>query len=98
MTTPFRRAIFLVLLAAQGCMYVPPSKGGRGLQIGGDGGRRDNRNRSTLGGFGGKVVHDKREPTRLVARDGTSCVVPKKKFDATVPGTTVWCKWFDADR
>lgn len=98
MTTPFRRAIFLVLLAAQGCIYVPASKGGRGLQVGANRGRGKDGAHNTANGFGPKTVHDKRAPTRLVARDGTSCVVPKKKFDATVTGTSVWCTWFDADR
>jgi hypothetical protein len=49
-------------------------------------------------GFGHKPVHGKATPRRLIARDGTSCVVSQKKFDSATVGTSVWCTWFDADR
>ena len=54
---------------------------------------RDNR-----GGFGLKVVQGMSPPTRLIARDGTSCVVSRKKFDSATVGKSVWCPWVDTDR
>ena len=96
--TSVRRAVVLVLASAQGCMYVPASKGGRGIELATDRSRTRNANSDRGGGFGPKVVEGKREPTRLIARDGTSCVVSKKKFDSTILGAPVWCTWFDADR
>jgi len=39
----------------------------------------------------------KEKPTRLVARDGTRCIVSQKKFDSTVLGASVWCIWMDLD-
>ena len=94
------RTVVLVLVAAtQGCMYVPPSKGGRGIELATDRARLNKDDREGRGsGFGPKTVVDKRKPTRLIARDGTSCVVSEKKFEATIPGESVWCTWFDADR
>ena len=77
-------------------MYVPASKGGRGIELATDRARL-NRSESN-GGFAPKVVENKRKPTRLVARDGTSCVVSDKKFNSTEPGESVWCTWFDTDR
>ena len=55
-------------------------------------------NRDARSGFGPKSVQGKMPPTRLIARDGTSCVVSQKKYDSTALGTSVWCTWFDADR
>lgn len=35
---------------------------------------------------------------RLIARDGTTCVVSKKKFHSTQVGMNVWCTWTDPAR
>ena len=98
-TSVICRTVVLTLVAAQGCMYVPASKGGRGIELATDRARL-NRSESNGGGggFAPKVVENKRKPTRLVARDGTSCVVSDKKFNSTEPGESVWCTWFDTDR
>ena len=88
-----------MLVAAQGCMYIPASKGGRGIELATDRARVNKSTRDDrTGGFGPKAVTGKREPTRLIARDGTSCVVSEKKFQSTALGTSIWCTWFDADR
>jgi hypothetical protein len=93
-----RTVLLVLVVATQGCMYVPPSKGGRGIELATDRSRVNKNRDDRAGGFGPKVVTDKRKPTRLVARDGTSCVVSDKKFESTIPGESVWCTWFDADR
>ena len=49
-------------------------------------------------GFGPKSVEGKQPPTRLIARDGTTCVVSEKKYAAAALGTSVWCTWVDTDR
>jgi hypothetical protein len=54
--------------------------------------------RETRSGFGPKSVQGKTPPTRLIARDGTSCTVSEEKYDATALGNSVWCAWFDTDR
>jgi hypothetical protein len=48
--------------------------------------------------FGPKPVVGKQKPSRLLARDGTSCVVSPKKYESTVLGTTVWCGWMETDQ
>jgi hypothetical protein len=48
--------------------------------------------------FGPKPVVGKEKPSRLLARDGTSCVVSPKKYESTILGTTVWCGWMQTDR
>ena len=94
-----RTVVLLFAVAAQGCMYVPASKGGRGIEIAADRSRLHKSDQdSRAGRFGPKVVAERRKPTRLVARDGTSCVVSQKKFDSTIEGESIWCTWFDADR
>jgi hypothetical protein len=98
-TASIRRTVVLMLVAAQGCMYIPASKGGRGIELVTDRSRvNKNTGDNRAGGFGPKAVTGKREPTRLIARDGTSCVVSEKKFQSTALGTSVWCTWFDTDR
>jgi hypothetical protein len=95
----FRRTAVLLLVAAQGCMYIPASKGGRGIELASDRGRvGSSAQESRRTGFEPKTVTGKREPSRLIARDGSSCVVPQKRFQSTTLGTSAWCTWFDTDR
>jgi hypothetical protein len=99
MTSATCRAIgFIALLTSQACVkdyrngrpdLVQPTKGG---------GNKDAPRRGYATGFGSKPVQWKTPPTRLIAQDGTSCVVSKEKFDSATVGTSVWCTWFDADR
>ena len=55
-------------------------------------------NRPLPEGYARKLVHGKENPTLLIARDGTSCTVSKKKFDSTRIGAPVWCSWIDRNR
>ena len=55
-------------------------------------------NRPLVDGLGLKPVHGKEEPATLLARDGTSCTVSKKKFDSTRLGTSAWCAWTEKSR
>ena len=40
-----------------------------------------------------KVVVDKREPVYLVAGDGTSCAVSRKRYEKTRIGDSALCAW-----
>lgn len=44
-------------------------------------------------GFGLKEVVGKQEPARFIARDGTTCLVSRDKYDSTALGAAVWCNW-----
>ena len=46
-----------------------------------------------LSGVGPKIVEGKQRPSRLIARDGTSCLASPKKFRETEIGESVWCSW-----
>lgn len=46
-----------------------------------------------LGPFAGKTVADKQRPNRLVATDGSTCVVSKERFDKVEVGRKVLCAW-----
>ncbi len=88
-----------VLLASTGC-YIDFKRPGGPKVVAGSAPMRGYRpagNKSLVDGLGGKVVEDKKPPTRLIARDGTSCTVSKKKYDSTVLGASVWCTWFRTD-
>ena len=92
-------AAFTGLLAIQGCVRT-----GRGSspnllpKMGLNRGRPTDDNRPLADGVGLKLVHGKQEPATLLARDGTTCGVSKKKFDSTRPGMSVWCAWSDKGR
>ena len=40
-----------------------------------------------------KTVAEKREPSELVATDGTSCLTTARRFENAQPGDRVWCVW-----
>ena len=100
MTRSKRALALAVVLVTTGCyidfkrpgrpQVVPKTFQGREHRQAGDNALGD--------GFGPKVVEGKQRPTRLIARDGTSCTVSQKKFDSTIPGSSVWCTWFDTNR
>ena len=48
--------------------------------------------------FGRKPVVGKEKPNRLLARDGTACVVSEKKYESTLLGRSIWCSWVDLNR
>ena len=88
-----------VLLVAQGCVFVF-KRGGTPDLIDG----RYDRPEARAGTvplpdrWGPKAVEGKQPPSRLLARDGTSCSVSKKKFESTVLGASVWCAWIGTAR
>jgi len=56
------------------------------------------RNARSTEGYGLKPVHGKEDPATLIARDGTTCTVDKKKYDSTKIGKSVWCTWIERRR
>jgi len=48
--------------------------------------------------LGPKRVQGKQPPNRLLAHDGTSCLVSREKYEKTTIGTSIWCVWTDTDR
>jgi hypothetical protein len=96
-TSAIRAIGAVVLVFTQAC-YLPIGHGAKpeiaAIPVRNNGTPGDKRTRSV---FGPKTVHSKEKPTRLIARDGTSCVVSPKKFDSTALGASVWCTWMDLD-
>ena len=79
----------------QGCL-LPTGRGGQRPQL--ICGKPQNGANRGSQGFGPKTVEGKRPPTRLIAKDGTSCVVSEPKYESVALGTSVWCSWMDLDR
>jgi hypothetical protein len=98
MTTSAIRIVGAVVLALTQACYLPIGHGAKpeiaAIPLRSNGTPNDQR---TGYGFGPKSVRGKEKPTRLVARDGTSCIVSQKKFDSTALGASVWCTWMDLD-
>ena len=92
---PKRVVLLVLVLGSQGC-YLDFKRGSKPQLVAGQYARRSDGDRRP--GFGPKLVEGKQPPTRLVARDGTSCVVSKKKYDSTVLGQSIWCSWIDTNR
>ena len=63
-----------------------------------EGSSSTNQNARATEAYGLKPVNGKEEPATLIARDGTTCMVSKDKFDSTKIGTSVWCTWIDRRR
>jgi len=94
--TMSKRALLVaVILCTQSC-YLDFKRGGKPEPLPGNYATRSNRD--SRPGFGPKLVEGKQPPTRLLARDGTSCVVSQKKYDSTVLGQSIWCSWIDTNR
>ena len=97
MTAYTSRLIGVALLVlAQGCM-LGVARGSKPPELGRQTGRNHSVAKRATQGFGPKAVQDKEPPTRLVARDRTSCVVSEKKYEETVLGASVWCTWVDTN-
>ena len=94
MTVSAIRAVGAVVLVVSQACYLPighrakPEVGSPPVRS--NGAPKDERSRNL---FGPKSVYGMEKPSRLIARDGTSCIVSKKKFDSTVLGASVWCTW-----
>jgi hypothetical protein len=83
------RILLLALpLVAAGCWnsaahHAPPARGpGRSAAV-----------RQSGSMLGSKVVSGKDEPNKLIAADGSTCIVPTKQFGETVIGTSTICLW-----
>ena len=90
MTTPIVRTVALIaLVAAQGC-FIDFTRGKPELVAGNPrpAGSASSEPRFSQG-YGPKPVEGKQPPTRLVARDGTSCVVSEQKYASTLIGTSM---------
>ena len=94
-----KRAVVLGLLIVSQACYLDFRGPGRPRVVAYPvGSSKTTGEKSLANGFGSKIVEDKKPPTRLVARDGTSCVVSDKKYHSTNLGASVWCTWFDTNR
>jgi hypothetical protein len=97
-TTSAIRAVGAVVLVLTQACYLPIGHRAKpdiaAIPVRNNGTPKDGRTRSV---FGPKTVVGKEKPTRLIARDGTSCIVSQKKFNSTVLGASVWCTWMDLD-
>jgi len=47
---------------------------------------------------GGKAVIGKEPPNRLIAQDGTTCIVPVDKYEKMVLGASAVCVWSKTGR
>lgn len=63
-----------------------------------DGSPATGRNARATEGYGLKLVHGKEDPATLIARDGTTCSVDKKKYDSATIGKPTWCTWIERRR
>ena len=43
--------------------------------------------------LGRKTVASKEPPQRLIAHDGTGCLVSRRRFEEVHVGERVWCHW-----
>jgi hypothetical protein len=96
-----RAVVLAALVCVPGCVKF--RRGGTadmlpkmGLTDGGS--SSTNQNARATEAFGLKPVNGKAEPATLIARDGTTCMVSKDKYDSTKIGTSVWCTWIDRRR
>ena len=97
MTASTSRVIGVALLVlAQGCVLAVGH--GSRVPFSRDRARSSGAPERGRQGFGPKAVEGKESPNRLVARDGTSCVVSEKKYESTGLGASVWCTWVDTNR
>ena len=96
MTLPKRALVLAVVLVTQGCMI--DYKRGNGPQLISPPRTGAGSHQGLARGFGSKIVEGKQPPVRLVARDGTSCLVSRKKFESAEVGEAVWCTWTDTNR
>ena len=98
MTASASRIIGVALLVlVQGCILAV-DRGSKSAELGRQTGRSHSVAKRATQGFGPKAVEGKESPTRLVARDGTSCVVSEKKYESTALGASVWCTWAETKR
>jgi hypothetical protein len=86
-----------LLVLVQGCILAV-DRGGRPPELGRQRVRSNSVARRATRGYGPKAVQDKQPPARLLARDGTSCVVSEQKYESTALGASVWCIWVDTNR
>ena len=94
-----RAAAVIVLVVGQGCVRI--GRGGPPQLLTGKRTSTQTTRSSDerlSDGFGPKSVHGKQAPLSLIARDGTSCTVSKRKFESTRLGTSVWCFWGEGTR
>jgi hypothetical protein len=95
----FRVVLLATLLGTQAC-NVRWLGGGKSLLPSGvnEGSPSTGRNARSTEGYGRKPVHGKEDPSTLIARDGTTCTVGKKKYDSTRVGKSAWCTWIERRR
>jgi hypothetical protein len=96
-----RVLLFTALLGAQACSLdwlrggasdLLPKPGAN------EGSPAAGRNIRATEGYALKLVHGKEDPATLIARDGTTCSVDKKKYDSAKVGKPVWCTWIERRR
>ena len=91
-----RVVLLVAVVGTQACNFRWLGKGESLLAN--EGSPATGRNARSTQGYGLKPVHGKEDPTTLIARDGTTCTVDKKKYDSAMIGKSVWCTWIDPRR
>ena len=97
----FRVVLLITLFGAQACSFEWLRGGASDLlpKPGvNEGSPATGRNVRATEGYGLKPVHGKEDPATLIARDGTTCSVDKKKYDSAKIGKPVWCTWIERRR
>lgn len=100
MTAPLVRVIATAsLLLGQSACMVLGSRKSKLPELGDHLRARGHVDKGLIGpALGPKPVRGKEPPTRLLARDGSSCIVSRQKFEQTTIGTSIWCVWTDTNR
>ncbi len=101
MTTRFGYGVAAALILGQVACISIPIPGGTREEPGYAGGRRPtSRSADPSGGpaLASKPVIGKEPPHKLLARDGTSCVVSRDKFERVSIGAPVLCVWDASNR
>jgi hypothetical protein len=95
MTAPATRILIAALILGQVACVSIPIPGTRREPRVSEVGRNVHQGDELLGpaAFSSKPVTGKEPPHRLLARDGTACIVSREKFERTLLGTSVWCVW-----
>ena len=94
----FRVVLLTALCGTLACNVRWLGKGQSLLPAANEGSPATGRNARSTEGYGLKPVHGKEEPSTLIARDGTTCTVGRKKYDSTRVGKSAWCTWIERRR
>jgi hypothetical protein len=95
------RVVFLsALVGTQACVRIGRAGTAKPLPEPGvnKGSPSAGRNARSPEAYGLEPVHGKEDPATLIARDGTTCTVGKKKYESTQIGKSACCTWIERRR